>query len=131
MVGVVLSPHLRIHVLNGQPVPRLLTLLDLLDGGVALTLDDLNEDAVGSMPAVSSFLETPQILAENSETLFDIGFGINIPPGPHANAPLLEWYHPYVLHAVLTDTDDLGNAARLYSQALAPLASLYLPLVSK
>ena len=116
--------HLRIHVLNGQPFLTLLTHLNLLDGGIALTLDDLNEDAMGSMPAVSSFLETPQTLAANSDTLFEIGFGTN-------NAPMLEWYHPYVLQAVLTDTDDLGNATRLYAQALAPFAALHLPIIAK
>lgn len=123
--------NLRIHIVNGQPITFTLNTLTLLDAGVPLALDDLNDAGVGGLPAVQDWLATPQILAPLSDSFFDITFSTNRPSRSPSAAPLLEPNHPYVLQAVLAPEDDPGNSIHLFAQGLSPQIALYLPIITK
>ena len=122
--------HLRIHIVNGQAITLTLTMLNLLDGGNPLTLDDLKNDAVANLPEVLALLDTPQTLGPQSDSFFDVFFNANNQTIPPNTAPLLEVNHPYIIQAELA-ADDSGNGTHLFAQGLSPQVSLYLPLIAK
>jgi hypothetical protein len=71
------------------------------------------------------------LLLPGSTTYFDLFFdegGTDFLPN---HAELLSPNHPYVVEAVFEAWDDPGNTWQLYSQALSPLARLFLPLVDR
>ena len=127
-----LSPsQLRIHVVNGQPYTTTLVALNLLDAGVPLTLDDLKDESINNLPAVLIIIDTPQTLAPQSESFFDISFSPSRPTKLSSAPALLVSNHPYVVQADLAVGDDLGNTARLFAQGLSPQISLFLPLITR
>lgn len=123
--------HLRVHIINGQPFTMTLNTLNLLDGGVALMLDDLKGDAIGSLPAVMFLIDAPQTLAPHSESFFDVFFSTSRPIRQPNAVPLLEVNHPYVIQAEIAAEDDPWNTAHLYAQGLSPQNTLYLPIIEK
>jgi hypothetical protein len=122
--------HLRLRVVNEHPISITLSTLNLLDAGNILTLDDLNGGVAALLPLTLELLESPRTLAPHADSFFDVFFtpgGQTIPPDM---APLLEPNHPYVLEDDFFG-DDPGDLAHLYTQALAPLIPLYLPLIRR
>jgi len=114
--------------------------LNLLDAGAPLELDDLNAALASHLPMVSNLAPYPMLLPPNANSFFDVFFDVFVDPGNQAilsNAPepdhvaLLDPYHPYVLEVVLAADDDPGNVIHLYSQALSPPETVYLPIIRK
>jgi hypothetical protein len=123
--------HLRIHIVNGQTITATLNMLNLLDSDTALSLDDLKPDTIGSMPTVLILVDTPQVLAPQSDSFFDITFALNRPTRQPNAAPLLAANHPYIIQAELGFEDDPWNTAHLFAQGLSPQNTLYLPLIER
>ena len=126
--------QLHIQLTHDQNVTLTLLSLNLLDATDMLELDDLNESVATQLPLAGVLAEDPVQLAPGGSSFFDVFFGdlgdlagLEDPRGLAA-APLMEPNHPYVLEAVLEAEDDPGNVVRMYSQALAPLASVYVPI---
>ncbi len=125
-------PHLHLQVVNEQPFSMTLFTLNLLDAGNMLALDDLNGDVADQLSLAMELSPTPTVLAPNAGTFFDVYFDAAGTTDPASMmAPLLEPDHPYVLEAIMEPTDDPGNTVRVFSQALSPLAPLYLPVIRR
>jgi hypothetical protein len=123
--------HLRLHVVNEQNVTTTLMSAQLLDAGLGLSLDDLNATVVDQLPMVLDMLPSPQTLAPQSDTFFDVNFDAPGGGAPPDHAQILNPPYLYVLETVLVSEADPTDSAHLFAQALAPFIPLYLPIIQR
>lgn len=120
--------HLRIRIVNEQPLTMTLMTLNALDAGNVLALDDLNGDVSSQLPLVSELLSTPMTLAPGADSFFDVFFSASANAARSNRPGSLDPNHPYVIEAVMSDANDDGNRVRLYAQSLS-LSMSYLPAI--
>jgi hypothetical protein len=115
--------HLQVHLYNEQSISvTVLSLAVLLPSG-PLSLDDLNDGVVSTLPMASEQVTDPLVLAGGASSSFDVFFaagGVRVPLGM-----------PIVLEAVVSTQDDLGDPIHVIAQTDQPFSELFLPALNK
>ncbi len=114
--------HLRLHIVNEQNISMTLMALNLLNADSPLTLDDLNNSVVGTLPLAANLAIDPLLLAPHGESFFDVFFA-------PANLPTRD--QTFVLEVAAATWDDPGNTVHLYAQALAPPLGRFMPVINR
>jgi hypothetical protein len=94
----------------------------LLHAGQPLPLDDLNGDALMTLPALAGFVDDPVVLAPGTTRSYDVDLATMAGVG-NGGALLVE--------AAFSEEDDLENVGHLWSQARLAPVTIYLPLITR
>ena len=117
------SNHIQVHLYNEQSITLTAFSFSVLIPSSLLSLDDLNNGVVSTLPMASEQITDPLQLSGGASTTFDIFFN-------QSNVQVA-FGAPIVLEAVLSPQDDPGNSFHLIVQTSEPFTKVYLPLLNK